>query len=142
MTAPPQPPALRELRRVVPVGRVEEQGGWAITCLAAECYDDGIRVTFRVFHAGLWPCHPELALVVGDDRGGRYHHWGGGGNGAGNWGNCDWRVAYNCTPELDPQARELRLSIAAVQLLALNESGQRLVATESHPGSWEFVVPL
>ncbi len=142
MSAHPQPPALRELRRVIPVGRTEERGSWAITCLAVECYEDGVKATFRVFGAGLWPCNPELALVVADDRGGSYRPWGGGGNGAANWVDCDWRMAYHSTPALDPQARELRLTITAIRLMEPDETQHRLVATESHPGPWEFVIPL
>lgn len=144
MAAQPRPPELRELREVIPIAQIQAQGDWSITCLAVEDYEDGFKVTFRAFGAGLWPCHPQLALTVSDDRGGAYRHWGGGGNPTGttNWVDCDWRLAQICAPSVDPQARELRLTIAEVQLTELDEAQHQVRVTQSYLGPWVFTIAL
>lgn len=142
MAAQPRPPELRELREVIPVAQTQTLGDWSITCLALERYEDGFKVRFRVFRPGLWPCNPMLALTVGDERGGAYRPWIGGGNGAANWVDCDWRLAHNCAPALDPQARELRVTIAEVQLVEPDETQRRLSVTQRYPGPWVFTIAL
>lgn len=90
MVTQPHPPQLRELQEVIPVGQTQAHQEWSITCLAVERYEDGFKITFRVFGAGLWPCHPTLALAVGDNLGGAYRHLGGGNpTGTTNWVDCD-----------------------------------------------------
>jgi hypothetical protein len=142
MTERPRPPELRELREVLPVAQTRTHDDWSITCLAVERYEDGFKITFRVFRAGLWPCNPMLALTVADDRGGAYRPWIGGGNGAANWVDCDWRLAHNCAPALDPRAREVRVTIAEVQLTELDETHHQLEITQRYPGLWEFTIAL
>lgn len=147
MAPPPDLPKLRELREVIPVGQTRTHEAWSITCLAVERYEDGFKLTFRVFGAGRWPCHPQLALTVDDDRGGEYRHWGSGGNPSGttNWIDCDWRLAHICAPVVDPQAREVRLTIAEVQLTEVVGPAVGLLdvrVTQRYPGPWTFTIAL
>ena len=145
MAARSDPPRLRELRDVIPVGRTQTQPPWSVTCLAVERYEDGFKITFRILGAGLWPCHPQLALTVGDDQGGAYRHWGGGGNGATNWVDCDWRLAQICAPAVDPQARELRIIVAEVQRTEVVGPVTGVLdvrVAQRHPGPWVFTITL
>lgn len=142
MVTRPDLPQLRELRGVIPVGQAQTHGAWTLTCLTVECYEDGFKPTFRVFGAGCWPCDPQLALVASDDQDGEYHHWGSGGNGAANFVDCDWRLAHVCAPALDPQARELRLTITEVGGTEYDEATRSLRVTQRYPGPWVFTIPL
>jgi hypothetical protein len=140
-------PELRRLRRVVPVVRSREDAGWAVTFIAAENYDDGFRLVFRLYGAGKAPTNPELALRLFDDRGNAYRSWGGGGNGEPTMGACDWRLAYLCAPALDPDSRELRVEIDEIRSTAVEPvDGEpqrgRLVVGEAAAGTWSFAVDL
>ena len=136
------PPLLRRVLRVVPVAQTREHGGWALTCIAVEAYDDGFRATFRVYRAGAGAVTPALPAAATDDRGGRYRAWPGGGTGLGPPPDCDWRLSVAFAPALDPAARELRLAIPELQEFRLDEARRRLVSEVIQTGPWTFLVPL
>lgn len=143
--AQPRPPDLSTLERVIPVGQTETREGWTITCIAIELYDDGFRIGFRVYGAHTPTGNPRLALTVRDDRDTQYRPWGSGGNGSGFGQAYDWRLSANCTPQLDPTARELKVEIAEVQILEYDETRDerdRLFVGKRFTGPWRFTIAL
>jgi hypothetical protein len=142
MTTMPLPPQLTELQAVVPVEQVQTISNWAITCLALERYDDGFKLRFRVYRSGVWPCNPDMQIAVTDDRGTQYRAWMGGGTGMPDLQNCDWRVAYNINPPLDPLARTLHVAITEVRDLTYDQAERRLIVAETYPGPWQFTIAI
>jgi hypothetical protein len=142
MTTRPLPPQLTELQAVIPVEQTQTLSNWAITCLALERYAEGCKLRFRIFRSNVWPCNPDMQLTVTDDRGTQYRPWMGGGNGMPDLQNCDFRVAYNINPPLDPQARTLHISITEVHDLKYDQAQQRPVVAETYPGPWNFTITI
>ena len=136
-----EPPQLRTLRRVIPVVQTQERAGWAITCIAAEAYDEGFRITLRVYGEGKAP-NADLALRVRDDRENDYHLWTGGGSGEPTTGACDWRLSFECALRLDPTSRELSISVDEVSSSEYDLQLHRLVTKQVDRGPWTFLAPL
>jgi hypothetical protein len=81
---------------------------------------------------------PEVLLEARDDRGRRYHYWGG----ERAWGSIlVLRAEPRYAPALDPAARELQLVAAEVQWrTAAVWQGGEVVAVDRGP--WVFAVAL
>jgi len=144
-------PQLHRLVGVTPIAQVQERYGVEVLALALECYDAGFVVGFQVQSLGRGPQlgndvsleeGPRLALTATDDRGGRYRAALEGQAGEGQLREWQWRVAYRCDPALNPAARELRLTIAALMWTRPDEHARRFVPVRTIAGPWSFVVAL
>lgn len=137
----PIPPELRGLRRVIPIGQTQVNAGWTITGIALEAYEDGFRLTFRVYGPGKQP-DPELALRVRDDRGGAYWPWAAGGHGEPATDACDWRLSYACTPRLDELGQQLHVVVDEIQATGVDTAHHQIVVEHADAGPWVFVIDL
>lgn len=142
----PEASALSTLRRVVPVVRTETRNGWVVTCIAAELWDDGWGVTFRVIHPGPGWWMPELVLWLSDGRGTKFRGIGGGAGTCGHGPETDggeYRLARDFAPAVHPQSRELRLEIEGARLTPPRRfGGAPLVERRSERWDWTWPVPL
>jgi ketosteroid isomerase-like protein len=152
-TGPPEP-TLRELRRVIAVGRSETRGGTEIALLSVELYADAFVAVLRLIPTDGDPpgwnagpgrppmAYPDLPVEASDDRGGVYRgrpHGGTSGGGPGNW---QWRFHHRFTPALDPAARELRLTVPELRWTTTFTSRGPPTLERKQAGPWSFAVPL
>ena len=136
-------PALRELRRVIPVAQSQRVGDLAVTVLSLESYDDGFIVNLRIL-SDSEPSAQQFVrptLNVGDDAGLRYQVWPGGGYGQG----AQWRLSFHCVPALPDSetapAPNLRLELPEIRWFESREVS-RAPREESRLGPWSFTIAL
>jgi hypothetical protein len=153
--ATPQP---HQLRRVVPVAQARALDGGSLTIVSLELYVEGFLVHTQVRHAreqagaastsgtgrGSEPFRsPEIVFAAVDDRGGSYGCWAGGGYGGGGLpGEMLWRRDYVFAPAPPADARELRLSLPAVEWLSYDPANPRPTVETTQPVGWTLTVPL
>jgi len=141
----PRQVRLDRLVSVLPIAQARQHGGVEIVVLALEIYTAGFVVTCQVQSHGAVPFideAPALALMVTDDRGGPYTRQSSGATGEGARNDWQWRLAYRCTPALDPHARELRLAIAHMTWTRPDARQQRFAPVRTVVGPWTFTVAL
>jgi hypothetical protein len=147
-------PTLRELRRVIAVGRAETRDGSEIALLSVELYADGFVAVLRLIPTDGDPpgwnagpgrppmAYPDLPVEARDDRGAVYRgrpHGGTSGGGPGSW---QWRFHHRFTPALDPAARELRLTVPELRWTTTFTSRGPPTLERTQAGPWSFAVPL
>lgn len=144
---PEPPPELVHLRRVVPVVEEQADNGWAVTCVAAEVYVEGIQLDFRLLGRSGAEGVPDLGLRVTDDRGTEYRIWSGGGNGVADRDACHWRLSsvFGTAPRAAPG--RLRVEIDEVRIMAGEPNPEhpgmhRLVAVEAIPVACAWDIDL
>ena len=145
------PPRLHQRLRVVPIGQTQEHHGVAVLALALAVYEAGFVATFPIQSRGAGPNlgaaddaerSPRLALSATDNRGGHYTSTAYEGSGFGQLRDWQWRGSYRLAPALDPAARTLWLTLAALEWTRPDEATRRFVPTHTVRGPWRFAVAL
>ncbi len=137
---PPRPmprgprPEIRELLTVIPIAQTQTAAGIDVTLLSLESYRSGFIVLGQ--HSAkygehgpdnIWHAIPVITAV--DDLGNDYQWWPTGGN----------RNRFECqfAPALDPNARELTLTITVIRWTFFQEHRHQM-----DEGPWVFHVSL
>lgn len=145
----PTPPAMNDLESVMPIAQMQRSAGGTLALLSLERYADGFLLHSLLFdpersEASLRPRpspdrphRPHLVFTISDDRGNRYDAWPAGFSGHGG----RWRFMTPFAPVIDPQAREMRVTVPPPVWERFDDRHPEHVA-EQQGQDWHFVVPL
>lgn len=124
---------------------MQERNGVELLALAVEIYTNGFVVTLQAQSHGAVPyinAAPATTLALTDDCGSRYASQPYGASGEGARSDWQWRLAYRCTPALDPRARALRLEIGTLVWYRPDPVQERFVSEHTVRGPWVFAIAL